>query len=87
MKIKDGFMLRQIAGSYVVIAYGKNAVDFNGMISLNDTGAFLWKKISEGRTRDELVSDLLEEYSVDKSVAQKDVDAFLKKIEDAGVAE
>lgn len=87
MKIKDGFMLRRVAGSYVVVAYGERAVDFNGMITLNDTGAFLWEKLSQGLSRDEAVREMLEVYDIDEKTAQNDVDGFIKKLEDAQVAE
>ena len=42
MKVKEDFLLREVAGCYVVVPVGKATVDFNGMLNLNDTGAFLW---------------------------------------------
>lgn len=87
MKIKDGFILRCVAGSYIVVAYGQRAVDFNGMVTLNETGAFLWEKFSQGMDRGEAVGALLEAYDVDRETAERDVDAFIKKLEDAEIAE
>ena len=87
MKIKDGYMLRDVAGNHVVVPMGKEAADFNGMISLNDTGAFLWKLMGEDCTRDQLVEALLEEYDAPREEAEAGVDRFIQKVMDNGFAE
>lgn len=51
MKIKEGFMLRQVAESWVVVPMRNEELDFNGMITLNETGAFLWKRLGKDCTR------------------------------------
>ena len=87
MKIKNGFILREISGTYVVIAVGE-AAKFNGMISLNSTGAFLWEKLSEDcQDKQTLVNALTKEYEVQEDIASRDVDAFIKKLQEAGVIE
>ena len=78
MKIKDGYLLRQVAGRYVVVAVGKT--DFTGMISMNETGAFLWKALEKGCTEEALVQALLSEYDVTHEQAQKDAAAFADKL-------
>lgn len=83
MKIKEGYLLREVAGSSVVIPLGKSSVDFNGMITLSETGAFLWKKIEQGADENCLVAALLEEYDIDEETAKTDTKAFLKKLRDA----
>lgn len=75
--------MREVAGSSVVIPLGKSAVDFNGMITLSETGAFLWKKLEQGSNENELVAALLEEYEIDEATAKNDTEAFLKKLRDA----
>lgn len=82
MKIKDGFILRQVAGNYIVIGVGDEAVDFNGMITVNETGAFLWKILENGATTEEMVSALTAEYDVSADDAKKDVSDFIAKLED-----
>lgn len=77
MKTKKGFMLREVATRYVVVAVGQASVDFNGLITLNDTGAYIWSKLSKGASYDELVSDMLNDYDVDEETARKDIDNFL----------
>lgn len=77
MKIKEGFMLREVAGSYVVVAVGKRSEQFNGMVNMNETGAFLWKLVEQGASRDELLSRLLETYEAAEEKAEQDVDKFI----------
>jgi hypothetical protein len=77
MKIDKQFVLRQIAGDYVIIPTGKTTLDFNGLITVNEQGAFLWEKLSQDTTQAELVAALLEEYEVDEPTARADVEEFL----------
>lgn len=81
MKIKDGFLLRQVAGQTVVLPVGGD-LDLNMMITLNDTGAFLWEKLQNDCTKDDLVSALLAEYEVDEPTARTCVETFTKKLSD-----
>ncbi len=85
MKIKSGFMLRTIAGCKIVVAVGRRTVEFNGIINLNDTGAFLWERLEQGATEDELVAAILDNYTdVDEPTARKSVQDFVKTLRDAG---
>ena len=81
MKLKEGFLLRQVAGQTVVLPVG-GGLDLNMMITLNDTGAFLWEKLREETDRDALVAALLAEYDVDEARARQSVDAFVQKLKD-----
>lgn len=77
MKIEKEFVLREIAGDYVIIPIGKTVLEFNGMATINEVGVFLWKLLQEETTEDELVEKLLEEYEVDEATAGKDVAEFI----------
>lgn len=81
MKIKEGFILRNVAGSFVVVPIGEATLDFNGMMNLNETGAFLFEKMIDGTTREDLIKALTDEYDVDEETAAKDVDLFIDKVE------
>ena len=83
MKIKSDFILKKIAGSYVVVPVRSRAVDFSGIIKLSESGAFLWEVLAQGAERDELVARLLDEYEVDEAVAAADVDRFITKLKEA----
>ena len=86
MRIKDGFLLRETAGKYIVLPLG-GELDLGSLITLNETGAFLWRLLENGASREELVEALLEEYDVDKERAKKDLDALLAKMNAVGVLE
>lgn len=87
MKIKKDFILRKVADSYVVVPVGKMTLDFNGIINLNETGAFLFGILQQGAQRDELISKMLEEYDVSPERAAADIDTFLEKVKEADVLE
>ncbi len=81
MKIKEGFILRQVAGQHIVMPLGQKSLDFNCAITLNESGAFLWSVLENGvKDKEELLKKLLEEYDVDKETAIKDIDAFVLKL-------
>ncbi len=79
LKLKEGFILREIGGEVMVIPSG-DELDLNMMITLNETGRFLWERLEEGTTVDALVSALLAEYEVEEPVARKNVEAFVEKL-------
>ena len=81
MKIKEGFILRNVAGNNVVVPIGQANLDFNGMMSLNDTGTFLFERLIEGTSKENLVEDLIAEYGIDRDLAVEDVEAFILKVE------
>ena len=83
MKLKDGFILRQVAGQAVVLP-GGDVLDLNMMITLNETGAFLWERLMEETSEDALVAALLAEYDVDEATARAAVVAFVQKLNDNG---
>lgn len=80
MKIKEGFVLRQVAGNYIIIGIGDDAVDFNGMITINETGAFLWNLLTIGASYNELLDKMLSEYDVDRDTAENDIRNFIDKL-------
>ena len=86
MRIKEGFLLRETAGKYIVLPLG-GELDLGSLITLNETGAFLWRLLEEGKSRKELLEALLEEYDVTPERAEKDLDALLAKMEAAGLLE
>ena len=64
MKIKEGFMLRNVAGNYVVVAVGEASKNFSCVITLNGSGAFLWEQLTKDVTEEQLLQALLNEYEV-----------------------
>ena len=88
MKTKKGFKLRTVCGENIIVAEGIENVDFSRIISMNETSAYLWKKI-QGIDFDEntLAGLLLEEYEVDEATARSDAKALMEKWLEAGIIE
>lgn len=86
MKIKDGYLLREVAETNVVVPVGA-ALNSSGMITLNGTGAFLWKQLSQDTTEDRLLKALLEEYEVEAEAAKRDLSEFLARLKAADILE
>lgn len=83
MKLKQGFIMRQIAGETIVVPSG-DELKLNMMITLNDTGKFLWQHLESGADMDELVQALLAEYDVDEQTARLGAEGFVAKLNERG---
>ena len=81
MKLKEGFILRQVAGENVVLSVSAD-VDLNGMITLNETGCTLWKRLEQEATLEDLTAALLAEYEVDEQTAQAAAAQFVEKLKE-----
>ena len=85
MKIKEGFVLREVAGNHVVIAVGKATQTFNGMIQLNQTGALLFSLLEKGCEQKDLVEAMIKEYEIDVQTAEQDVSEFVDSLKEANL--
>ena len=84
MKINNNFILKEIAGSFMVVPVGNELVDLNAMITLNESGAFLWKLLMEDSTEYELVTAMLKEYDIDINTATEDIREFVNNLRKIG---
>ena len=88
MKIKKGFELRDICGEKVIIASGIENIDFNKMISLNESAAYLWQQVSDKTFDADLLAQLLEAaYDVDHATATTDAQSIIQSWLEQGVVE
>lgn len=87
MKIREGFILRTVAGQNVVVPVGSNTMNFNAAITLNDSAAFLWKQLESEKTEKELLDSLTEEYDIDSATAKSDITVFLNVLREHGILE
>ena len=85
MKIKNGYIMREVAGENVVIAVGEAARDFKGMIRLNPTGAFLWKLLESDTDESAMLAAMLDKYDIDEDTAKRDIAAFVSSVKGAGL--
>lgn len=84
MKRSTSFLLRQVAGRQVVVPLGKAAVDFPGMLTLNDSGVFLWELLAQEQTQESLVDAMCGRYEVTRELAREDIEGFLTKLRSVG---
>ena len=80
LKIKSGFILKNIAGDYIVVPSGKNIVDFKIMLTLNETGAWLWEQMEQGIETDTLTENFAEKYNIILSDAKNDIADFILQL-------
>lgn len=85
MKIKKEFVLREIAGDYILVPVGNTAMEFNGLITLNEVSALLWEKLQNEVSLEQLIDAVLEEYEVDRTTAAQDVEEFVDKLKETKI--
>lgn len=86
MRIVEGFRLRDVMGQSTIIGEGVNQINFNKLITLNQTAAFLWKSV-EGKEFDAmmLAELLVKEYEIDEELAMRDAKAILEQWSEIGL--
>lgn len=87
MRIKDGFIKSNLGEECVVVPVGAQTVDFRGLITLNETGEFIWEILSEDKSLDDIVTAFTAEYDIDAETARKDAQDFVKILEEKGFLE
>lgn len=87
MRIKEGFVLRNVMDEYIVMPTGDNTAKFDGAVVLNEVSAFIYKLLEHPMCRDDLLTAILNEYDVDEATASADLDTLLNKLAEMGVLE
>lgn len=85
MKIKDGFITKKVAGDVIVIPAEQALVDFKAIITLNETGAFLWELLKEDTSKEKLLEEMAKEYDADEKTLSADIDEFLSVLKEKGL--
>ena len=89
MKAKVGFNIRKVCGENIIVAEGKENIDFSNIISMNESSAYLWQKIQdkESFTPEDLAKLLTEEYDVDEATALEDAKVVAAQWVKSGICE
>ncbi len=87
MKAKKDFILRNVAGEYMLVPTGDEIKSFNGTLMLNEQAAFVWEKLQSSISRKVLLDDILNEYDTDEKTAAQDLDDLLTRFLDLGIIE
>ena len=83
MKIKKGFIVREVAGSYLALATGELSKEYNGSLTLNSSAKFLFDNMQEDTSKEELVKKMLEYYDdIDEAIALDVIDKFVSKLKE-----
>lgn len=85
MRVEKEFVLRNIAGDYIIIPTGKTILNFNGLITVNEVGVLIWKMLQNEVTLDDLIHGVLDEYDVEENVAREDIQEFLDRLRENGI--
>lgn len=87
MKIKEGFILQKLPAANIILPSLSGATEYRRVFSLNETGAFMWRHLEQGATKQTLLSALRQEYEVEEEEALADIEAFLTQLESMDVLE
>ena len=85
MKVNKEFVLREIAGDYIIIPVGETVLEFKGLLTVNEIGVLIWKMLQNEITLEQIVQNILDEYDVEESVAREDVREFLDTLIARGI--
>ena len=80
MEIKKKLLKRQIAGDAFLVPLGKEVYDSNGLFFLSEVGEFIWDRLEQAESKDDILSAILKEYDVEESVARQDLESFFAKL-------
>jgi len=85
MKIKEGYLLRKIADTHIVVPTEGRVIEFKGMMVLNSVSAKIWEFMTVDRKYDEIINFVLSTYEIDHQTASRDLNVLLEKMKDNGV--
>ncbi len=80
MKINGKFVKREVLGDIILVPVGQTALEFSGMITVNEVGLFIWNLLEQGAEEEQIVAAMTEEYEVEPETAREDYKAFLQTL-------
>ena len=80
MKVKEGFVVREVADMIVAVPTGSLLNEYRGMITLSKVGEFVWNLLEEGITEQEIIDKVMRRYHIDQERAKKDTKKFLDNL-------
>ena len=87
MKAREGFILRNLAGEYLLMPKGEKIKNYDSVVLMNELSAFVWGKLQNPVTQSDLLEAVLNEYDVDEKTAREDLDGLLAELKEAGVVD
>jgi len=88
MRMKKGFILKKVANKWIVVPIGEKAVQFNGLLTLNESGKLIFEQLQENDvTLEMLTKTMMDYYEIDRDTARQDVLAFVNKLKEKDLIE
>ena len=87
MKVKEGFVLRNVVDEHIVMPTGDNIAKFEGAVVLNDVAAFVFEQLKNPMSKDDLLQAVLNEFEVDEATAKSDLDTLIEKLTELNIIE
>lgn len=87
MKIKDGYILKKVAGENIVIATGEARISFNGIITFNEVGAEVFERLDGTRTLEQIVDEITAIYNAPREIIESDIKKLIEKMKNHGLIE
>ena len=87
MRRNENYVVKELMGSYVLVPLGDTAINFNGVITLNETAKFMWEAANGDFTEQDLALALIKQYDIDEATANTAVEGFLKAMKEEGCIE
>ena len=87
MRRKDGLVFRQVAGERLLVPVGERVLDLNGVLTLNQTAAYIWELLDGRHSVPEIVDAVAGEFAVEHEVADRDVGTFLRQLAELGLVD
>lgn len=87
MKVKEGFVLRNVVDEHIVMPTGDNIAKFEGAVVLNDVAAFVFEQLKNPMSKDDLLQAVLNEFEVDEATAKSDLDTLIEKLAELNIIE
>ncbi len=85
MKINNNFMLKKVAGEYMIIPTGNNNVNFSKIFNINETGAFIFEKLKDGKNKEDILELMSKEYNASKDILKNDIEEFIDELKKRGI--
>ncbi len=75
---------RVIAGEAILIPISRETQGAGRMLTLNETGAFVWEKLDGERRLGEILEEIRDEFEVEEETARRDLLELISALETAG---
>lgn len=78
-------MLKKVAGEYMIIPTGNNNVNFSKIFNINETGAFIFEKLKDGKNKEDILELMSKEYNASKDILKNDIEEFIDELKKRGI--